>query len=140
MENYNTAMLEYLSQYPELKGYLYFNSSTETQNNTSIQTTYGTAWIKRYQRGHGIKSYDFAIVFMGQQDSGTSDINALQMFDVDKFMFWIDEQNEKKNFPNFGNAKILSIENLQNQPNFAGINEAGNVAKYIFQVRVKYYI
>ena len=77
---------------------------------------------------------------MGQQDSGTSDINALQMFDVDKFMFWIDEQNEKKNFPNFGNTKIISIENLQNQPNFAGVNEAGNVAKYMFQVRVKYYV
>ena len=78
---------------------------------------------------------------MGQQDSaGTSDINASQMFNVDKFMAWIDEQNFKRNFPAFEGAKVIRIENLQNQPNFAGVNEAGNVAKYMFQVRVKYYV
>lgn len=141
MENYNNAMIEYIKQYPELSGFPFFNTSNEVAGNTSIQTTYGTTWIKKYTRGHGIKSYDFAVVYMGQQDSaGTSDINASQMFNVDKFMAWIDEQNFKRNFPAFEGAKVISIENLQNQPNFAGVNEAGNVAKYMFQVRVKYYV
>lgn len=141
MDNYNIAMQEYVKQYPELSGFPYFNASSETAGNTSIQTAYSSTWVKRYTRGHGIKSYDFAVVYMGQQDSaGTSDINATQMFSVDKFMDWIDEQNKAKNFPAFDGAKVISIENLQNQPNFAGVNEAGNVAKYMFQVRVQYYI
>lgn len=141
MENYNNAMIEYIKEYPELESFPYFNTSSETAGNTSIQTAYGTTWVKRYARGHGIKAYDFAVVYMGQQDSaGTSDINATQMFSVDKFMDWIDEQNKAKNFPAFDGAKVISIENLQNQPNFAGVNEAGNVAKYMFQVRVKYYV
>lgn len=140
MENYNKAIMEYLSTYPDIQTFPFFNSSTESVGNTSIVTNYGSTWVKRYQRNHGKKAYDFAIIYMGQQDSGTSDINANEMFNAEKFMLWIDEQNEKKNFPDFSGAKVLSIENLQNQPNFAGVNEAGNVAKYMMQVRVIYYI
>lgn len=140
MENYNKAIMDYLSTYPDIKTFPFFNSSTETIGNTSIVTNYGNTWVKRYKGNHGIKSYDFAIVYMGQQDSGTSDINANEMFNAEKFMLWIEQQNQNKNFPDFSNAQVLSIENLQNQPNFAGVNEAGNVAKYMMQIRVKYYI
>lgn len=141
MENYNNAIVDFIRQYPELESFPYFNTSTETVGNTSIVTSYGSAWVKRYLHGHGIKSYDFSVVYMGQQDSaGTSDINAMQMFNADKFMAWIDEQNKNKNFPAFDGADVLSVENLQNQPNFAGTNEAGNVAKYMMQIRVKYMI
>lgn len=140
MENYNKAIMDYLSTYPEIKTFPFFNSSTETIGNTSIVTNYGNTWVKRYKGNHGIKAYDFAIIYMGQQDSGTSDINATEMFNAEKLMQWIDEQNLIKNFPDFSGAKILKIENLQNQPNFAGVNESGNVAKYIMQIRVTYFL
>ena len=141
MENYNNAIVDFIRQYPELESFPYFNTSTETVGNTSIVTSYGSAWEKKYLHGHGVKTYDFSLIYMGRQDSsGTTDNNAVEMFNADKFMAWVDEQNQKKNLPNFANAKVLSIENLQNQPNFAGVNEAGDVAKYMMQVRIRYVI
>ena len=73
------------------------------------------------------------------QDDGTNKNNAQAMYDVQKYMDWIDAQNKARNFPNFEGCKVLSIENLQNEPNFAGTNESGDVAKYMFQCRVRYY-
>lgn len=139
MENYNKIMVDYLLQYPLLQSYLYFNTSTDIVGNTSIRTVSSNTWERRFLRGKGIKNYDFAVVCMTQQDTGTSDVNVTEVFNVEKFMKWIDEQNKNKNFPDFGEGiKILSIENLQNMPSFGGTNEAGNIAEYLFQVRVRY--
>lgn len=73
------------------------------------------------------------------QDEGTTQKNAEQAQTVQSFMDWIDEQNRARKFPFFEGCDVLSIENLQNMPNLAGVNEAGTVAKYMFQVRVRYY-
>lgn len=139
MDNKNTAMLEYLRQYPGLQSFLYFNSMVDQIGNTSIQTVYGETWEKKYVRGHGIKQWDFAIVQIAQADTGTSDINADEAQAVQNFMDWIDKQNKAENFPVFEGCKVLSISNLQNMPNFAGINNDEGTAKYMFQCRVRYY-
>lgn len=139
MVNKHEIMREYLERYPSLGAYLKFNTIDDVQGERSIATTYGDAWEKKYMRGHGIKRYDFAMIIMQPFDSGTSSINTFEMFDVQQFMEWIDEQNEAKNFPDFGEGtKIISIENLQNMPNLAGVNQGGAVAKYMFQCRVRY--
>lgn len=139
MNNKNQAMLEFLSQYPAVQSFLFFNSASETLGNTSIQTVYSETWEKRYTRGHGMKQYDFAIVQMVPQDGGTNHNNAEQMQSVQDFMNWIEEQNKARNLPEFTGCQVLSIENLQNMPNLADVNKAGNIAKYMFQCRVRYY-
>lgn len=139
MENKNTAMLEYLRQYPGLQSFLFFNSMVDQIGNTAVQTVSGETWEKKYVRGHGIKQWDFAVVKIAQADTGTSDINADETQAVQDFMDWIDEQNEIGNFPDFSPGKVLSIQNLQNMPNFAGINNNEGTAKYMFQCRVRYY-
>lgn len=139
MDNKNTAMLEYLRQYPGLQSFLYFNSMVDQIGNTAVQTVYGETWEKKYVRGHGIKQWDFAVVKIAQADTGTSDINADETQAVQDFMDWIDAQNKSQNFPVFDGCKILSIENLQNMPNFAGIDNNEGTAKYMFQCRVRYY-
>lgn len=139
MDNKNTAMLEYLRQYPGLQSFLYFNSMVDQIGNTGVQTVYGEAWEKKYLHGHGIKQWDFAVVKIAQADTGTSDINADETQAVQDFMDWIDEQNKAENFPDFSPGKVLSIQNLQNMPNFAGINNDEGTAKYMFQCRVRYY-
>lgn len=139
--NKNQAMLDYLAQFPGLQSYLFFNSVTDEIGNTSVQTVYSEEWEKQYVRGHGIKHYDFAVVQIREQDPGTSDNNARQIQDVQEFMDWIDAQDKARNFPDFGpGARVMRIANLQNMPNFAGTNEAGNMAKYMFQCRVTYTI
>ena len=138
-DNKNIAMLEYLRQYPGLQSFLYFNSMVDQIGNTAVQTVYGETWEKKYVRGHGIKQWDFAVVKIAQADTGTSDINADETQAVQDFMDWIDAQNKAKNFPAFDECEILSIENLQNMPNFAGIDNNEGTAKYMFQCRVRYY-
>lgn len=139
MDNKNTAMLEYLRQYLGLQSFLFFNSMVDQIGNTSVQTVSGETWEKKYVRGHGIKQWDFAVVKIAQADTGTSDINADETQAVQDFMDWIDEQNKVGNFPDFSPSKVLSIQNLQNMPNFAGIDNNEGTAKYMFQCRVRYY-
>lgn len=139
MTNKHKVVLDYLSNYPDIKSFLYFNTSLEELNHTSVNTITSDYFEQKYLRG-GIKNYDFAITFIGQYDTGTSDVNVNQIFDLEKFMLWIDEQNKNKNFPEFEDREVISIENLQNEPSFSGINETGNLAKYMFQIRIKYLI
>lgn len=139
MDNKNTAMLEYLRKYPGLQSFLFFNSMVDQIGNTSVQTVSGETWEKKYVRGHGIKQWDFAVVKIAQADTGTSDINADETQAVQDFMDWIDEQNKAGNFPDFSPSKVLSIQNLQNMPNFAGIDNNEGTAKYMFQCRVRFY-
>lgn len=139
MTNKHKVVLDYLSNYPDIKSFLYFNTSLEGLNHTSVNTITSDYFEQKYLRG-GIKNYDFAITFIGQYDTGTSDVNVNQIFDLEKFMLWIDEQNKNKNFPEFEDGEVISIENLQNEPSFSGINETGNLAKYMFQIRIKYLI
>ena len=139
MDNKNSAMLEYLRQYPGLQSILYFNSMVDRVGNEALQTVYGETWEKEYVRGHGIKQWDFAVVKIAKASTGTSDTNVNETQAVQDFMDWIDEQNKAKNFPAFDGCKVLSIENLQNMPNFAGINNDEGTAKYMFQCRVRYY-
>ena len=139
MDSEHEAMLKYLSKYPGWGAFLRFNSATDELGNISVQTVYSNQWEKRYIGGHGVKRYDFAIVSMAPQDPGRSAVNAKQMQEAQNFMEWIDEQQKARNFPDFEGCKVLSIENLQNMPNLAGVNTAGNVAKYIIQCRVRYY-
>ena len=139
MDNKNTAMLEYLRQYPGLQSFLFFNSMVDQIGNTSVQTVSGETWEKKYVRGNGIKQWDFAVVKIAQADTGTSDINADETQAVQDFMNWIDEQNKAGNFPDFSPSKVLAISNLQNMPNFAGIDNDEGTAKYMFQCRVRYY-
>lgn len=139
MADKNKSILEYLEQCPAVKSFLYFNSATERPGRVSVETVYSEAWEERHIRGHGIRQYDFAVVQMLPQDEGTTQKNAEQAQTVQSFMDWIDEQNRARKFPLFEGCDVLSIENLQNMPNLAGVNEAGTVAKYMFQVRVRYY-
>lgn len=139
MDNKNTAMLEYLRQYPGLQSFLFFNSMVDQIGNTAVQTVSGETWEKKYVRGHGIKQWDFAVVKIAQADTGTSDINADETQAVQDFMDWIEAQNKAGNFPDFSPGNVLSISNLQNMPNFAGIDNNEGTAKYMFQCRVRYY-
>lgn len=139
MANKNKEILEFLDKCPAVKSFLYFNSATDKAGRVSIETVYSDVWEKRFIRDVGIKVYEFAVVQMLPQDQGTSEVNAEQAQIVQDFMDWIDEQNRSRNFPKFQGCKVLSIKNLQNMPNLAGVNEAGTVARYMFQVRVRYY-
>ena len=56
------------------------------------------------------------------------------------FMDWVDDQNKKKNYPEFpDNCQIKEMETLQNMPNLAGINAEEGLARYMVQCRLIYF-
>lgn len=57
-----------------------------------------------------------------------------------EFMDWIEEQNRKKNYPDFGKqCQIKKIENLQNMPNLATVDWKNALAQYQIPCRVVYF-
>lgn len=137
----NKAMLDYLSKCPEIKQFLRFNAILDKSGAVSVQTVSSSRWQKKYIRDHGIKTYDFAIVSLQPQDSGTTHQNAESMSTVQACLDWVSAQNRARNFPDFGaDARVIKIEPLQNVPDIAAVNQSGDTAKYMFQCRVTYEI
>lgn len=139
MDNKHQAMLAYLAQYPELNAFLHFNTVTDREGSVGMQTVSNDEWESQDITGHGVKRYDFAILYMAPQDSGTSGVNVDQMERAERFMKWLRAQEEARNYPAFEGCEVQSIDVLQDIPNLASVNAAGNVAKYMFQCRVRYY-
>lgn len=133
------ALYEYLLQYPPLYEILYFNKTQDYPETTSVNTVYSDYAVQEYTCGNSDREFVFAIKQMKSYDgSGTSGINREAIASVQDFMDWIDEQNDKKNFPKFPeNCYVYKIENLQNMPEIAGTDDQG-LAEYMFQCRVCY--
>ena len=133
------GLVTFLKQYPPLNEILYFNKTQEIADTSSVNTVYSDYVVQEYTCGNSDREFVFAIKQMKQYDSaGTSGINRQTMEEVQAFMDWIDEQNKKRNFPEFpDNCFVYKIENLQNMPEIAGTNDQG-LAEYMFQCRVCY--
>lgn len=133
------GLVTFLKQYPPLNEILYFNKTQEIVDTSSVNTVYSDYAVQEYTCGNSDREFVFAIKQMKQYDSaGTSGINRQTMEEVQAFMDWIDEQNKKRNFPEFpDNCFVYKIENLQNMPEIAGTNDQG-LAEYMFQCRVCY--
>ena len=133
------GLVTFLKQYPPLNEILYFNKTQEIADTSSVNTVYSDYAVHEYTCGNSDREFVFAIKQMKQYDSaGTSGINRQTIEEVQAFMDWIDEQNKKRNFPEFpDNCFVYKIENLQNMPEIAGTSDQG-LAEYMFQCRVCY--
>lgn len=133
------SMVEYIKQYEPLNQLLFVNTTQDQPETTSINTVYSDYAVQEYTCGDSDREFIFAIKQTKTYDSdGTSDINEQMFNEVQEFMNWIDQQNILKNFPQFPeNCTVYKIENLQNMPYIAGVDEQ-NTAVYMFQCRVLY--
>ena len=116
-----------------------FNYSSEEVGQIAITTDFSDRVIKKYFRG-AEKAYGFTITLIRPYSTDLDSLNLECMNFVQSFMDWIDEQNRKKNFPDFGeNCQIKKMENLQNMPNLSGINPKEGLARYQIQCRIIYF-
>lgn len=140
-----------MSKHDAVKGYfepkimelagdlLNFNFSPETEDSISMVTNYSDKVRKRYVTGKTQKEYGFSIVIVKAYSSEQDDLNLEAMNFAQAFMDWIDGQNEKKEFPEFGeDCTVERIENLQNMPNLSGVNYNAGLARYMIQARIIY--
>lgn len=120
-------------------GILTFNYADGEAHSVSFLTNFSGKVVKRYVRAAD-KEYGFTILITWHYSSELDDMNLQAMNLGQMFMDWIDEQNRKKNFPNFGkNCQVKKIENLQNMPNLATVDWESGVAQYQIPCRVLYF-
>ena len=136
-DNKHDAVMQWLFQNEDVKR-LYFNFSDTRDGNVTIATSSGNARLKTYLDGSEMKAYDFALI--QYKPLNTIDVNSNEnaeiMFDVEKLMEWVNEQEARKNYPVFPGCFVTKVENLQNMPSVAGMNDTE--AKYLFSCRITY--
>ena len=118
---------------------LNFNFSPESEDSISLITNYSDKVKKKYITGDVLKEYGFTIVIVKSYSSCQDDLNLEAMNFAQAFIDWLDQQNESKDFPDFGeDCAVQKMENLQNMPNLSGVNQDGTMARYMIQARVIY--
>ena len=136
-DNKHDAVMQWLFQNEDIKR-LYFNFSDVTNGTVTIATSSGNRNLKTYADGSEMKAYDFALI--QYKPLNTVDVNSNEnaeiIFDAEKLMEWLDEQEKRKNYPMFVGSLVTKVENLQNMPSVAGMNDTE--AKYLFSCRITY--
>ncbi|RGW23165.1 hypothetical protein DW776_00655 [Ruminococcus sp. AM30-15AC] len=140
MSKHDAVKAYFVSKVKELAGsMLNFNFSPESPNSISLLTNYSDKVRKKYITGDALKEYGFSIIIVKEYSSESDDLNLEAMNFAQTFMEWLEEQNEKKEYPDFGeNCTIEKMENLQNMPNLSGVNYEAGLARYMIQVRIIY--
>jgi len=142
----NKAIIEYLLTCNNIKNSaLYFNLIDAKDGNIQIITTStDTTYDKSFIDGSKPKKYTCNIVtFKSINDLalvvGTSyaNENVDDVADVQTLIDWIDEQNEARNFPDFGtNCIINSIKTTTDEPRFDGINTSLQPALAMYSIGI----
>lgn len=135
------AMIKYVEpKVKELIGKMIsFNFANDSPGSISFLTNYSGKVVKNYVRAAD-KQYGFSLLLTWPFSEETDDLNIEAMNFAQEFMEWIDQQNRKKNFPDFGeDCQVKKIENLQNMPNLANVNWENMTAQYMIQCRVLYF-
>lgn len=87
----------------ELAGqYLEFNYSDD-YSGISLVTNYSDKLLKKYLWGSE-KEYGFSIIIVQPYSTDTDDLNLTAMNFAQAFMDWLEEQNKKRNYPEFPNS------------------------------------
>lgn len=131
------VLQEWVSSFLE-DNYLYFESAEAYPGIRMVVPKYGDYTDKVDILGYKYKSYTFIFIGYEQIDTGTSDVNVVNMELMDDFLKWVEEQKEAQNFPDFGdNCDEYELEPLQNMANLATISDDG-LAKYMLGIKIKY--
>lgn len=121
------------------EGMMSFNFANDTLFSISFLTNYSGKVVKKYVRAAD-KEYGFSILATWPYSTETDKLNMQAMDFVQNFMDWIEEQNRKRNFPDFGReCQVKKIENLQNMPSLAAVDWENMRAQYVIRCRVLYH-
>lgn len=146
----NQAVIDYLLTCPSIANNpVFFNAIQAEDNTKEIVTIANDRNAQRpYIDGTVEKQYTFTIMDFRSMSylpivigTGYSNENVEDMLDVQGVIDWIEEQNDNRNFPNFGvNCIIDSIRTGSENPNLNGLdtNSSPALAKYSISVIINY--
>ena len=144
----NQAVVDFLLTCPAIKeSYLYFNFTQAEDNNKQIITLANEKSLqKNYIDGTVEKQYTFTLIDFKAMTpkpvvEGRVDENVDDMLQVQELIDWVTEQNDLKNYPNFGDdCEIDEMRALTDNPNLNGIdsNISPALAKYSVSIQIDY--
>lgn len=148
-EDKHVAVIDFLQNCPEIANHpLFFNFAQEEDNN-QLFVTYADNIdaITSYVDGSKEMSYTFTMIFYKSVAynaliDGRADENLDEFIDIQSIGEWIEEQNDNKIFPDFGEDCVIdSIETLTNKPRVSRQVEGDMqpaLAQYSLGVRIRY--
>ena len=146
----NQAIIDYLIQCPQiLNSPLYFNFINIKDNTSQILTTAEDITLSRpYIDGSINRRFTFNIItFKSITDSAIVKLenyaneNVVDLSTVQSIIDWIADQEELRNYPDFGSDCIInSISTTTDTPRLEGINEdvSPQLAMYSISIVVDY--
>lgn len=146
----NQAVIDYIITCPTiLNSPLYFNFINAKDNTNQFFTDTTDVYTNTsYVDGSVEKIYTFTIItFRSAADiavvklPGYENENLSDMSDIQNLIDWIREQNELRNFPDFGSdCEIDSISTTTEAPKFEGIDKqvTPTLAVYSTSIQIRY--
>lgn len=144
------AIIQYLLTCPKIENSpLYFNFINPQDEDKQYVTSANEKTLhKQYIDGSVDKRFTFTIIdyrSIAYQEMSRYQITANEsveeFLDVQELIDWIDEQNDLKNFPDFGEHCIIErISTGSENPNLNGVDTQANpvLAKYSISIMVDY--
>lgn len=147
MADKQTAIINYILQCPQIRDTpLYFNFINAKDNTSQIVTTANDKFLdKPYITGSVAKQYSFKImIFKSITDDaivkleGFAHENVEELAYIQALIDWISEQNELKNFPNFGEeCDVDSVETSAETPKLEAVNMEVSPPLAMYSVTIK---
>lgn len=146
----NQAVIDFLLTCPSIaNNSVFFNAIQAKDNTKEILTIPNDKSVhKPYIDGSVDKRYTFTIIDFRSISynplvtvQGYTNENVADMLDVQGIIDWIDQQNDNRNFPNFGSdCQVEAIRTLTDNPNLNGLDTSLNpvLAKYSISVQIDY--
>ena len=146
----NQAVLNFLITCPLIQNSpLYFNFVNAKNNNNQFVTVGNDIYEQQsYIDGTIDKTYTFTLISFKSmsynpmvKQQGYQDENVDDMADVQSLIDWVNEQNELKNYPDFGEECIIdNMQALTDNPNLNSVDTTITpaLAKYSVTIRINY--
>ena len=136
INKYN-AITEWLSTYPSIYEWVYFNASQMIQNNTSVNSVSSERKIEQFIDGSYMSELYFSITMIKGYDVETSTTNLDAMNEIENLMAWVDN-DDNMSYLNFGDdVNILDLDVVELTPTIT-VDKEQNLAKYQFRAKITY--
>ena len=136
INKYN-AITEWLSTYPSIYEWVYFNASQMVQNNTSVNSVSSERKIEQFIDGSYMSDLYFSITMIKGYDVETSATNLDAMNEIESRMAWVDN-DDNMSYLNCGDdVNILDLDVVELTPTIT-VDKEQNLAKYQFRAKITY--
>lgn len=146
----NQAVIDFLLTCPQIQESPLFFNFTEAESESKQIVTEGndTMLNRTYLNGDILKRYVFTIIDYRSvayqaliNIQGYTNENVEEMLDCQGIIDWVNEQEDVRNYPNFGEScDVEEIKALTLNPSLNGVQNSGslNLAKYSIAIQIDY--